>query len=141
MERLKIRFDVFLKALKTLKKPIKTIKDIGKDDYIYDMIRDSIIKRFEFTYETFWQLLKELLEEEFKIFVVGPGNIFRESVRMKLIDEQELQICLEMGRDRNQTSHTYKEAVAEAIAKDIVQYSKTMSAIAKRLENTIPKIK
>jgi len=38
MERLKIRFDVFLKALKTLKKPIKTIKDISRDDYIYVMI-------------------------------------------------------------------------------------------------------
>lgn len=136
MERVAIRHQTLVKTLKTLEKPLKKIKtDLDRDTY--EMIRDSLIQRFEYSFEACWQLLKQLLDDKFSVQANGTSNIFRESLRMKLIDENELQIFLEMGRDRNQTSHTYKEGVAQAIADDIPLYFNTMSTVAKRLEKSM----
>lgn len=136
MERVVIRHQTFIKTLKTLEKPLKKITT-NLDRDTYEMIRDSLIQRFEYSFEACWQLLKQLLDDKFSVQANGTSNIFRESLRMKLIDENELEIFLEMSRDRNQTSHTYKEGVAQAIADDIPLYFKTMSTVAQRLEKLI----
>lgn len=129
MERVKIRFQMLEKALGSLEIPLQEIKSVS-DDKIYKIIRDSLIKRFEYTFETFWQLLKQILEDSYDIKTLGTRDIFRESLRANLISDQELTILLDMVLDRNETVHAYKENVAEEISQDIPEYFQTMSVIA-----------
>lgn len=136
MERVKIRAQTFEKALVTLEIPIKRSK-VEFDAETQKMIRDSLIKRFEYTFETFWQFLKQLLEDSYGIQVVGTRNIFKEALRMNLIVEPELEILLNMVLDRNETAHAYKENVAEEIAQDIPEYFRTMKAVFERLQTSL----
>jgi nucleotidyltransferase substrate binding protein (TIGR01987 family) len=136
MERIAIRFKVFNKALNTLEFPLNQLKT-PLDQEVYKVFRDSLIQRFEYTYETCLQFFKQILEDQYNITTAGTRDIFREALRAKLITEQELEVLLAMILDRNQTSHAYKEAVAQRIAQDINQYYKTMKAIAQRLGNSL----
>lgn len=136
MERVKIRAQTFEKALTSLEVPIKKSK-MSFDKEIQEMIRDSLIKRFEYTFETFWQFLKQLLEDSYGIQAVGTRNIFKEALRINLISESELEILLNMVLDRNETVHAYKENVADEIAQDIPDYYKTMKTIFERLQKTL----
>ena len=73
---------------------------------------DATIQRFEFSVELFWKLLKRLLldlgqETNF------PKAVLREAFATGLIDQD--QAWIQMLNDRNQTSHTYDEELADVI--------------------------
>lgn len=133
MERIKSRYDTLEKALTSLEIPLRKIS-IPLDQEDYKIIRDSLIKRFEYTFEAFWQLLKQLLEDSYDIKTTGTRNIFREALRISLITEPELEILLKMVLDRNETVHAYREQIAQDISQDIPIYFKTMSSIMLRLK-------
>lgn len=134
MERINIRYETLNKALKSLEIPLKKLKKTP-DEETYKMIRDSLIKRFEYSYEVFWQFLKQLLEDKYDAKIVGTRDIFRQALKNGLITESELSVLFDMVLDRNETVHTYHEKIAEAITNDIPAYFETMKVISKRLEN------
>lgn len=94
------------KALISLKTIID--KPVDKDRaYI-----DASIQRFEFTVELFWKCLKRLIEEKGKE-VNYPKDVLQEAYAGRLIDNEST--WLKMLHDRNRTSHTYDEALADEI--------------------------
>lgn len=80
---------------------------------------DACIQRFEFTIELFWKLLRRILESK-GVLVVYPKDVLRSAYAGGLIDD-ELQ-WLQMLKDRNQTSHTYNEKLADEIYQHIKEY-------------------
>lgn len=73
---------------------------------------DATIQRFEFSVELFWKLLKRLLSD------LGqethyPKAVLKEAFVVELIHQE--QVWLAMLNDRNETSHTYDEELADAI--------------------------
>ena len=58
-----------------------------------------------------------------------PKSCFREALATGLITEEQTVACLEMTDDRNLTSHTYVEEIAEQIYKRVEDYRKLMEAI------------
>ncbi len=80
---------------------------------------DATIQRFEFTIELFWKLLRNLLEMK-GVFVQYPKDVLREAYRGHFIEDE--QVWLSMLQDRNLTSHTYDEALADQIYKRIQNY-------------------
>lgn len=73
---------------------------------------DATIQRFEFSVELFWKLLKRLLLD------LGqetnyPKAVLREAFSTGLIDQE--QKWIQMLDDRNETSHTYDEELADVI--------------------------
>ncbi|SHH85762.1 nucleotidyltransferase substrate binding protein [Clostridium intestinale] len=109
---------------------LKEVSDIydGKND----IIRDSLIQRFEFTYELTHKTLKEFmkylgvtLENSF------PRTIFKKAFVNNLISDDKVWINL--LEDRNLTSHIYNENMADEIADRIV--TKYVSAIEELVEN------
>lgn len=91
---------------------------------------DACIQRFEFAIELWWKLLKRVLftlGEE----VVYPKDVLRAAYRGKLIDDEV--IWLSMLEDRNQTSHTYDEALADQIYLRIKGYFPVMQRTYNRL--------
>ncbi len=73
---------------------------------------DATIQRFEFTFELFWKLLKAVLEVE-GVESQFPKEVLKESFQGHLIDHED--IWIRMLKDRNLTSHTYDEKLANLI--------------------------
>lgn len=111
-----------------LERAIKTLKEIFQEPYSV-IVRDAAIQRFEYTFETFWKLLREYLRECEGIRCNSPKSCFREALSAGLITEEQAMTCLEMTDDRNLTSHTYIEKIAEQIYKNIEGYRQLMEAI------------
>ncbi|MEY3182481.1 MAG: hypothetical protein RLZ35_466 [Pseudomonadota bacterium] len=80
---------------------------------------DATIQRFEFTIELFWKLLKAILETK-GVEVQYPKDVLKEAFRGHLIDHESL--WLKMLQDRNLSSHTYDEALADRVFEDIKTY-------------------
>lgn len=78
-----------------------------------DIIRDSAIKRFEFTFDLSWKLIKTFLEEKKGISCRSPKECFREAYRQGLIDYDEF--WLKMTDWRNEVVHNYGEAFADSL--------------------------
>ena len=109
---------------------LKEVSDIydGKND----IIRDSLIQRFEFTYELTHKTLKEFmkylgvtLENSF------PRTIFKKAYVSNLISDDKVWINL--LEDRNLTSHIYNESMSDEIADRIV--TKYVAAIGELIDN------
>lgn len=73
---------------------------------------DASIQRFEFCVELFWKYLKRIIESRGKE-VSYPKDVLQEAYAGKLIDDEST--WLQMLRDRNLTSHTYNEQLADEI--------------------------
>ena len=86
----------------------------------YDrVVRDSVIKRFEYTFELAWKTGKVLLQEKFGVEVASPKDCFRELRNNVAISDEDAALLLEMTDDRNEIIHTYKEAIAEGLYQEI----------------------
>ena len=102
--------------LNTYKEAVGRLGNLINEPETNDYRLDAVIKRFEFSYELSWKLLKLLLE--FKgIEAKSPRDCFKEAFAAGLI--QDGSGWIDMLNDRNLTSHTYKEADAREICKRI----------------------
>ena len=80
---------------------------------------DACIQRFEFTIELFWKLLKRIIESRGGT-PTYPKDVLREAFRGQLIHDES--VWLRMLQDRNLTSHTYNQDLADEIYEHIKTY-------------------
>jgi len=73
---------------------------------------DGTIQRFEFAVELSWKALRRLLIRE-GVTTSTPREALQEAFRAGWLADEAA--WLQMLRDRNETSHTYNEAVARRI--------------------------
>jgi nucleotidyltransferase substrate binding protein (TIGR01987 family) len=95
--------------------------------------RDALIQRFEYSTEAFWKYLKAYLQTEHNLSANSPREVIRVGLTAKIYSEEISQELLQMLDDRNLTSHTYVEELAESIAHPIPNYSKNMSEVMTQL--------
>lgn len=121
-----------------LKKAYTRLKEVSDlYDGKNDIIRDSLIQRFEFTYELTHKTLKEFmkylgvtLENSF------PRTIFKKAYVNNLISDDKVWISL--LEDRNSTSHIYNESMSDEIADRIVkQYVNAICELVENLEKLL----
>ena len=76
-----------------------------------DVVRDAIVKRFEFTCELAWRTMRRaLMAHGTSVDELSRRNLYRAAARSGLIDDPEAWFRYHEGR--NLTSHTYDEATA-----------------------------
>ncbi|MBI5894078.1 MAG: nucleotidyltransferase substrate binding protein [Deltaproteobacteria bacterium] len=126
MERLEARFKDALRSLETFKEIINEPFSI--------IVRDAAIQRFEYTFEAFWKFVKEYLRIKEKIIANSPKQCFRELFTIGIITEDENVKFLEMTDERNMTSHTYKEEVANIIYGGLKKYYELMKNTIGKME-------
>ncbi|WP_025270324.1 HI0074 family nucleotidyltransferase substrate-binding subunit [Hippea sp. KM1] len=102
----------FKRAFDRLK---EVIENTNKENEDYEVYRDSAIQRFEITTEAFWKCVKVFLKIREGVVCNSPKGCMRELFLNGYVDENDLEILLNMIDDRNLTSHTYNEEVAEEI--------------------------
>jgi nucleotidyltransferase substrate binding protein (TIGR01987 family) len=93
------------------------------------IVRDATIQRFEYTFEIIWKLVKEYLKVKEGLLCNSPKSCFRECFSINLLTEKESILALQMTDDRNLSSHTYHEELADAIFKRIEEYNKLLTKI------------
>lgn len=76
-------------------------------------LRESLIQRFEYTFELSWKLMNSALNDE-GMPRVGVRTILRAAAHLQLIKDPAR--WLEFADARNQTSHMYLEGVAINLA-------------------------
>jgi len=104
------RFSNFNKAITLLKKAI----DLPTHS---EYEKESVIQRFEYTYELAWNTLKDYLQDVGYQDIHGPGNAIQTAFKAGIIADGEL--WMEMKKSRNNTVHTYDENEANKIFSDI----------------------
>src|SRR6056297_1182186 len=117
----------FTKALERLKEAVTEYSAKEAED----IIRDGLIQRFEFTYELSWKATKEVLNNLGITDINSPKAVFKEAFAQNIIDNED--VWLTIIKDRNMTSHVYKEETADEIALRIV--SEYIDAFQKLLNN------
>ncbi|MEK6705476.1 MAG: nucleotidyltransferase substrate binding protein [Bdellovibrionota bacterium] len=105
MKKQKIELTELKRALARLKEALALKKT--------DIIRDSVIQRFEFTVELSWKVLQKFLQFSGLPDPLTPKNAIRDAARINLISDP--QAWIEFIDARNLSSHTYKEALAEQV--------------------------
>ncbi|MFH1233703.1 MAG: HI0074 family nucleotidyltransferase substrate-binding subunit [Patescibacteria group bacterium] len=108
---LNLKLKKFKKARITMEKAL----DKGKND----LIRDSVIKRFEYTFELCWKTAKIYLNNKLGIDIFSPKECFRELRKNKLISDEETELLLKMTDDRNEIIHNYDEDFSDELYKKI----------------------
>lgn len=125
--RWKQRFDNYTNALQTLSRAV----ELSRQRDLSELEQQGVIQGFEFTHELAWNVLKDYLEEQGFVGIVGSRNATREAFRNGLLDDGE--IWMDMIKARNLTSHTYDPNIAEDVAKDILtRFYSAFVAMAQR---------
>ena len=121
MDNLVIDNTNLIKALESLKKSMQKLSE-NKDDSIRDLIEDSCVKRFEYTLETSWKLMKRVLkkvygknEQELTV-----NNIFRFMQGYGFIENWEN--WKDYYAKRADTSHEYNIEKSRELIKIIPQF-------------------
>lgn len=133
MSRMVDKFDSFSNAVKRLNEAnIAYRKD--KDETLY---QDSLIKRFEFTFELAWKALRDfLIEEGYALKIASPKGVISFSYQEGFLSDEK--VWLDMLQARNGTAHDYDRILAAEIAEDISnKYSKELQKLCKFISDSL----
>lgn len=83
-----------------------------------ELEQQGLIQAFEFTHELAWCVMKDYFEFQGASNITGSRDATRQAFSVGLIEDGEG--WMEMLKSRNQTSHTYNRATAEAIVRHIL---------------------
>ncbi|MDP9195360.1 MAG: nucleotidyltransferase substrate binding protein [Pseudomonadota bacterium] len=95
-------------------------------------IRDSVIQRFEYTYELAWKTLKRALMVSFGYDEDTVRDIYRRGFEVGLL--QDVERWLAFHTARNMTSHTYNEKIADQTYAVAQEFLKEARLLLQRLE-------
>lgn len=127
--RWKQRFSNFEHALKYLTEAVQ----LSQQRELSSLEQQGMIQAFEFTHELAWKVLKDYLQYQGIMGIVGSRDAVREGYEKGLISDGT--IWMEMIKSRNASSHTYNESTAEEIVSRIVtDYHNQFIALVHKLK-------
>lgn len=133
MSRMEDKFDSFNNAVKRLNEAnIAYRKD--KKETLY---QDSLIKRFEFTFELGWKALRDFLTEQgYALKIASPKGVISFSYQEGFLADE--QVWLSMLQARNGMAHDYDRILAAEIAEDISnRYCKELQKLCKFISENL----
>jgi len=84
------------------------------------IVRDAAIKRYELCYELAWKSVQEALRNLGLEICKSPKNCFKQAFKQGWINDE--QAYADMVLNRNLTTHTYNEDLAEEIYNKLGEY-------------------
>jgi len=122
------RLHDFSKALTQLAEAV----DLAGQRKLSRLERLGIIQVFKFSHELAWNTLKYFLENRGAQSIYGSKDATREAFKAGLIENGET--WMDMIKSRNQTTHTYDEAIVAEIVNAITDaYFKEFTALQTRM--------
>jgi nucleotidyltransferase substrate binding protein (TIGR01987 family) len=102
------------------------------------VVRDATIQRFEYTSEACWKALQAALRERLQVDLRFPKACYDAAYQAGWIDEK---LCAALNRaltDRNLTSHTYHQSLADAIFRRIPAHVRALRRLLEKLDISPP---
>ena len=130
MERLKERLSVARRALSSLEELLAL-------EHPSRVERDAAIQRFEYTCEALWKAAQRYLLIVEGLSIGSPKGCIRACRDVGLLTDEQAVVGLEMIDDRNLTVHTYNEALAERIYRNLSHYIGLLTAWLKAMEGRV----
>ncbi|MCC7443134.1 MAG: nucleotidyltransferase substrate binding protein [Bdellovibrionales bacterium] len=127
MKKEKISVQPLERALQSLERAVQQPKN--------EFNRDSVVQRFEYTFELCWKVLKKVIEADRPLQDQSVRSILREAHVEGLVSDVEL--WFEFQKARNLTSHTYNEDVAEEVYLTAVKLPVEAQALIAKLKNRL----
>ena len=95
------------------------------------LLIDGAIQRFEFSFELTWKAIKRALFEYEGLEIASPRQALQQAYAVSWIDDESQWVI--MLKDRNLTSHTYKETLAQEIFDRLDQHYLSMRSLSQHL--------
>ena len=120
--------------LASFKRSLAALRKVTRMDLEDEVVRDAAIKRFEFTYEIAWKMMRRHLEWAGMTDspITTRRELFRQAARFALIDEP--LAWFEYHEARNLTAHTYDEDNARKVAGLLKQFTKDAAKLLRALK-------
>ena len=118
MEERKPKWHERLAAYKNAIGRLTEVVNLNKQRMLNQFERDSLIKRFKFTYEMAWKLMMSYEKENGITEILGSKDVIRQAFKLPIISNGEA--WLEMVDTRNKTSHLYDEEMATDVIDEII---------------------
>ncbi len=133
MERLKER-------LSSARRALETLKELSGIEKVTVIQRDAAIQRFEYTFEAVWKAGRLYLKAIEGLDIGSPKGVIRACMKTGVFNEEQTAMALDMVDDRNQTSHTYNEDLAEKIYGRLKDYAHICEHWLDKIEESLKKI-
>jgi nucleotidyltransferase substrate binding protein (TIGR01987 family) len=137
MEKLVKKYNNLVKIHRALAISIeryrKALSDKSMDLETREERRDSLIKRFELTYDLLWKYLREYIIIARGTTVDSPRKVFQECLSLGLINNTETEELIDLIEDRNLTTHVYDIDLANKVAADIQKHHEVINDIIKKV--------
>ena len=111
--RWKQRFENYVKAFHELQESL----ELAQERTLTKLEKQGVIQGFEYTHELAWNVLKDYLEFQGHVGLIGSRDTTREAFKRELIRDGDT--WMEMIKCRNLTSHAYDREIAERIYVEI----------------------
>jgi nucleotidyltransferase substrate binding protein (TIGR01987 family) len=108
------RFQNYQQALSRLTGAV----ELSRQRALSDLEDLGLVQVFEFTHELAWNVLKDYLEAQGFVDLIGSKNATREAFKNGLLDDGDAWMA--MIEARSLTSQTYQEKIAKDIVRDIL---------------------
>lgn len=113
--RWKQRFDNYTKALASLSDAV----ELSKERELTILEKQGLIQAFEFTFELAWNVMKDFLKDQGIQDIYGSKGAIQQAFKTELISDGET--WMQLFEDRNKSSHTYNQEVANEIVEHILE--------------------
>ena len=128
--RWKQRFINYQKAFFTLKNAV----ELAAARELTDLEKQGMIQGFEFTFELAWNVMKDYLEEQGIIGIIGSKGAVRQAFNKSIINDG--QVWMDMIEDRNLAAHSYDEETARELVASIKnRYYDQFAAFAEKMSS------
>ena len=109
--------------LESLETALVRLEEVCAIENLSDIERDSLILRFQFSFELLWKCGKDYLAEVEGISAASPRRVIRHCCELEIISEEQAQELLRAADDRNLSAHTYDEELARKLETRIKKYA------------------
>ncbi len=97
---------------------LNKLSEFSQQELKDDLDKAGLIQGFEFTFEQCWKSIQKAAGSE-GVRVASPKNAFSWAIEKGWISSQNETTWLAMLGDRNLTTHTYREEVANSVVANI----------------------
>ncbi len=117
--------------LKAYKKALNTLSE-ALQETPSDIERDAAIQRFEYCFELSWKILKLVLKDQGSMpDISSPKAVFKKSYEIGLLGNEP--IWTDILIQRNNTTHTYNEALAKEVYEKLSTFYEVMVKLLEKL--------
>jgi nucleotidyltransferase substrate binding protein (TIGR01987 family) len=124
-------------ALENLAKAHGRLREFSALPVVTDRDKAGIIQAFEFTFERFWKTFQKAAPEA-GLGADSPRQALQAGVRMGYIPIEHEGVWARMLADRNLTSHTYWDDLADAVyARIVAEYLPCFDEALRKLRTSV----